>query len=197
MDAGGISAIRGKWLEELNNEVFLLETSPAVDSIQTIEIGGKFQIDLSVDFWVFYENPDSFYNGLDNEEGIKSIHFCRCSLLTIQSSSNNSAVITVKILEVVSLQELDMKFEFEKELPQPWKSFLKSSKEYVHITDYGEYSLLRINIQSDLGITMVIKRGISESRILMVNDWDFHTDAFYGTHINISNSELESYFIKK
>jgi hypothetical protein len=192
VDVKGIHAVEGKWLHESQEENHLVEQPPEINSIQTVTIGGKFRIDLNKEFWLYYVDPWSFYNGIEKREGISAIRFCRCALIVIQSSGETNATLTVQVKEVLSVEDIDLKNEFECELPEWWKNLLKDADK-GQVIDFDDYCLLFINIQSDLGLTLVIKKGIVESRILMAHDWDFHTNAFYGTNIKIKNSVWEKF----
>lgn len=176
----GVVAVRGSWRAPAD-ESLLLADSPTVGSEHWVELHGPLTVDLARVLWIYYDDPLSTLNGLDTVEGIEAARFCRCRVLQTGAAGN----VRVLVESTIAFRECLNQFAGSV-LPPTWSSFLRSSLEEVQVIALAGYDVLLLNIQSDLGLTLVVEKGPELATIVMVHDWDFYRNVFYATGIIVS-----------
>jgi hypothetical protein len=152
------------------------EFPPIVNAEGYVHLHGPLRMDLAQDFWVYYDA--AYWNGLETEEDIRSIRFYQCHHLEAITNSLHR----VQVKNVLGLEAYSM---ISSSTVNPWQGFIDDCKSsnYLQQFDFEEYALWNINIQSDLGMEVIVKKGVEEDRIVMVRDWGFHRDIYYLTNI--------------
>ena len=150
----------------------LLPQRPEIGKNYELLIQGSLEIDLSENFWAAYFNPYTTHEGIVDEIGINSLAFCLCRKTAIIEINEKSILLNVEILDILDLT-------FSDKLPKTeYKSSIQLDKEvespYFYIDNFNKFSLIIINVQSDIGWTFIISKQNFSSRIIAENFWDFH-----------------------
>jgi hypothetical protein len=96
----------------------------------------------------------------------------------------SDSTLVVRVAGTLTFEDCQQSFA-ETALPTSWASLLRSSIDELGALVFPQYDLLSVNIQSDLGLSLVIKKDSEQATIVMVNDWDFHRNVYYGTSIAV------------
>ena len=177
LDSQSIIALEAEWKSSDSNENLLSE-KPNLNSVYNILIRGPLKINLKKKFWAFYVEPLSQLNGIETEQGIDSICFCLCETVNIIDIHELTVSLKVKDIE---RRDLNQTNDLRKS-DIGWITLLEktdSSSHYYEIQNFIIYSLIDINIESDIGVTVIVKKNKSKSKIVAVNEWDFHRNLWY------------------
>ena len=187
-----IIAITAQWQAEPPAEG-LLPSPPHIKQTYTIKLSGPLKIDLNLPFWATYFDPLSEYNGIETEEGMLNMRFCLCETQQVLEQTD-----THLLLEIVVLKCQAVTTSTYRQRPEiGMMSLLESSASASpYVLNFKRYSMIDINIQSDLGLTVLIEKSNSISNIVAVNEWDFHIDAWYLYTEKLSSEKEKQYGIQ-
>ncbi len=62
--------------------------------------------------------------------------------------------------------------------------------------NFQNYSFISINVQSDLGIDLIVWKDQGISKIVAVNNWDFHLNEWNLCNIELTKEDEEKYGIQ-
>ncbi len=134
-------------------------------------------------------------NGIECEQDLKEIRFCKCSFIKLINLNETSALINVEVCEVKAIDALT-----ETHRPNiSWTTLIDNQatfNQYGSTENYESYSFLTVNIESDVGIDLVIKKESNTSYIVAINQWDFHLNEWILCRIPLSKEEELNYQIK-
>ncbi|AFM05644.1 hypothetical protein Fleli_3315 [Bernardetia litoralis DSM 6794] len=102
-------ALEAEWKRDYNIEpenINLWGEIPKIGQLHEVTIRGAIKIDLSQNFWVFYQDPVVFEEGFETKEGIESVAFCLCKKIEIVEIATKKMTLKVKILEVMTLKQM-------------------------------------------------------------------------------------------
>lgn len=188
-----IIAINTVWKSDVEGE-YLLSNQPEPNSEYEVIIHGPLKLNLRDNFWSIYRSPNATLNGFENEADVASIRFCLNSPLEIVSSDANTVNLKVKVIKLV---EMASSTSFDN--PQvSWMNLLENhsaSGNYYQIENFFRYSLININIQSDLGLVLIVEKNDNQSWIVAANEWDFHKNLWYAYSKKFSKEEEVKYGI--
>lgn len=184
---GGIIAVQCSWFEKEQKGNQLLVSSPQIGRTYTLSFKDPLKLSLKNDFWVFYVDPISQINGIETQEGLDSIRYCKCSSLTKDSEKQ----LTVAVKDVFELKDIKSLAE-ENELPDIWAS-MASSTIMLHSNrmNFGDFEILSVDLEGDAGLTLIAKHEKLICRIILINDWDFHRNVYYLTNIKLNKHSTE------
>ena len=74
---GEVTALEVTWKGNAE-DTSLWSVKPDLKAALVVLLKAPLQIDLQKSFWSIYMNPDAQLNGIESEEDIQSIRFCRC-----------------------------------------------------------------------------------------------------------------------
>jgi hypothetical protein len=187
----GIVALEGQWWEKDRPELLLGEP-PKTGELYSITLHGPLKINVGENFWVLFMEPLSVLNGLDTEEGIDSIRFCRCRKEQILSRQQATITLLVRVLEIKDLGNQPAPFP----PPPDWCSLLKNnSSPYRWVNNLTQYSMFGLNAQSDLGITIIVEKA-DAYRIVAVNEYDFHRNYWYLCRHDLTPEQQQEWGIR-
>jgi len=166
------NAIEADWVS--NDESFhLLASLPETGEKYIINLHPPLTIRTNEPFWTVYLNPISMLNGIESEQDLKDIRFCKCKTNKILKSNETSASIEIEVLETIQVDGLKNDF---KPLSQ-WLTLMEDEDSFERhgaTENFSNFSYIVINIQSDFGIDAIIKKENNKSYIVAINQWDFH-----------------------
>ncbi len=187
-----IVAIDGEW-KQIEGEY--LSDKPLDYEEYEFKIHGPLKLGLRDNFWSVFMNPDVRSNGFENEQDIRSVCFCLVKPLELMAVDDDSARLKVRVVKTVEMNSLGIT-----ENPEiSWMPLLEEhseSRKYYHVENHPVFSLIDINIESDLGLTLIVEKKDSKSRIVAVNEWDFHKDLWYYYCKDITKEEELKYGIQ-
>lgn len=193
-NADKINALEANWrsLEDLG---ILLDSHPLIGKQYVLTLYRSLKLRIDKPFWVLYQNASSSLNGIDSEDDIRDLSFCKCEFVNLLHQEEHLANIEVKVLEIKNLDSLTEPY---KPAISWWSLFedLDTFEKYGSIENFNKYSIIRINVQSDLGINLIILKEAGESRIAAVNDWDFHLNEWNLCNIKLTKEDEKMYGIQ-
>lgn len=176
-DQQSLIALNADWLEPAAR-FGLLTQKPSIDKYYHIKLQGRLKINLRNPVWILWLDPVSHVDGLETEQGIEQILFCLCDPAEIIVANAYDAVVKIKVTDIKSIYETELYVK-----PQiKWHTMLDTeatSKHHYDICNFKNYSLIRINVEGDLGMQVIIKKQNRKSRIVALNEWDFHLNVWY------------------
>ncbi|MBL3659000.1 hypothetical protein [Fulvivirga sediminis] len=189
-----VVAIESEWKSVLKGE-YLLSKKPENGEEYELIINGPLKLSFRDNFWSIYMSPNAQLNGIEDESDIASISFCLNKPLEVISLDEMTATLKIKVVEVI-----EMSRSIKTKNPDiSWMGLLKyqsESKTYYQIENYSRYSLININIQSDLGLVLIIEKDNYQSWIVAVNEWDFHKNLWYTYSKELTKEEEIRYGIQ-
>ena len=190
-----IVAVESEWKSNIAGE-YLLSKKPEKGKEYELLIHGPLKLNPRDNFWSIYMSPNAQLNGIENESDVASITFCLNKPLEIISIDANTVNLKVELIDII-----EMSNTVKRENPDmSWMSLLKDQSEsrtYYYIENFSKYSLIDINIQSDLGLTLIIEKVSSHSWIVAVNEWDFHKNLWYAYSKKLTKEEEIKYGIQQ
>lgn len=192
--ADAVVALEGEWRGKLDAET-LMDRAPEAFDDCWLNLKGPLKIDLTEPFWCVYMAPLPFWNGLETEEEVKSIRFCLCKTLGMLPPTDSELKVEVRVLEVLDL-------DHKEALSPPdfhWLEILNSQSpndRTFSATHFPSYSLLDVNVQSDLGVTAIVRKENGNAMVVAVNDWDFHRNLWYLCAETLDKEREERYGIR-
>lgn len=187
-----ITALNSEW-RRLGAEEALLDELPQIDERYDITLNGPLKMDLSQPFWLVYMNPYSTYNGLEDEEGINSFRFCLCEYQAIIARHERSLCLKVKVLDVYDLQK-HVGFMNPKGAGL-FMLLRDTDPNDRHEASFTNYYFISINIHSNLGLTVIIKKEQDKSYIIAINEWDSHKDIWHLYYEELTPDKKQEYKI--
>lgn len=188
------SAIAIDWNSSDEN-FHLLITTPKINKKYIINLHPPLTIKTNVPFWAVYMNPNSSLNGIENEKDIKDIRFCKCHIIKTLELNETSASVEIEVIEIKKIDELIHNIQPNIQ----WKTLLDDEdllNRYGWIENFKLYSYISVNIESDLGIDAIIKKENNSSRIVAINQWDFHLNEWKLCRIPLSKEDEIKYGIQ-
>ena len=189
------NAIDVEWISP-DPKFHLLTTKPIVDENYLVNLKPPLTLRTDNLFWAVYLNPNSSLNGIETEQDLKDIRFCKCQINKIIDSNDKQASIEIKVLDI---KETDGLKTHHKPNIQ-WKTLMDdrdSFNRYGSIENFKSYSYINVNIESDLGISAVVKKGENRtSQIVAINQWDFHLDEWILCKVPLNQEEEKKYGIQ-
>lgn len=189
-----IVAISGYWFTSIETRDYLFSI-PEANNKYVLSLRAPIKLKLNDVIWIYFENAQSVYNGIESVEDIQSIRFCKCRVEQLFNVSDTSVDIQVYVLDCIPLAQLKNWQACEYPFNDFIENLLIQNTERNSIQKIDQYSLLNLNIQSDLGITIILELGKEYSTILCVNEWNFHENFFYGGNFKVNTNYLEKYGI--
>lgn len=189
-----VVAINSEWKSEIEGEG-LLSNTPEKDKEYELLINGPLKLNCRDNFWSIYMSPNAQLNGIEDESDIASIRFCLNKPLEIVSLDGIAVRLKARVVEVIEMSK-----SIRTKNPNiSWMGLLKDQSErktYYHLENYSRFSLVNINIQSDLGLILIIEKVNFQSWIVAVNEWDFHKDLWYACSKRLTKEEEIKYGIQ-
>jgi hypothetical protein len=144
------NALIALWNESEENR-FLNNNRPEVGNKYNLTLYSSLKLDLNKNFWIVFQPPYLIENGIEREEDVHDILFCRCSFIKKIAQKEYRAEIQVKIDEIKNLISIT---DFFKPEITWWSLFNDHSNylKYGRTKNFNSYSIISINIQGDLGI---------------------------------------------
>lgn len=171
----------------------LLPNKPKVGKEYELTLSGPLEIDINEKFWVLYLDPYSTSEGIEDENGINSFAFCLCEKIKLIEVQERMMTLKVKIVErkelINDFVHLEKKFNSFDVLDMH-----VSSKSY-HVDNFKHYSLIIINVQSDIGWTYIIDKRNKKSVIVAENIWGIHEDIWKLLNAELTEQEEKKYGI--
>jgi len=192
-----IIAITAQWRSEQSKDGIwagLLPDKPSIGEKYELFIQNALQIDLSENFWVIYFDPYSTHEGLNSEDGIRSIQFCLCSKISVKEIGISTAKIEIEVLKTVGTQQYASLSTTTNTASIHIDEQVNSS--YYSVVNFEKYSLISINCQSDLGWNYIIGKINGQYKIIAENHWDFHQDIWKIIHEEITKEQAKKYGIQ-
>ncbi|WP_315817117.1 hypothetical protein [Paraflavitalea speifideaquila] len=166
----GPIAITGQFRDEQSkggNWGGLLPNKPEIGRLYELTLYGPLKIDLDDNFWVLYLDPYSLHEGIGGETDFEnSFAFCLCKQVEIIEVQESCIRLTISVIEIHDLQEL---------LAYPYPNYGYSSilddeaisRDHYHIENLKHYSLITINIQSDIGWNYIVAKKTTRVSLLL------------------------------
>lgn len=188
-----INAITAHWKRHENPDL-LLESRPLIDHKYLITLFSSLNLKTDQPFWVLFQNPGTVYNGIENEEDLKALCVCKCEYQQLYKLDEFNATIEINVMEIKELNALTATF---KPAMTWWSLFTdeETFKNNGRTENFNHYSFISINVQSDLGIDLIIWKENGKSSIIAANDWDFHLNEWHVCHIPLTKEQEEKYNI--
>lgn len=188
-----IVALESEWRNH-DSSLSLLTKKPDVGIISNVLLKSPLKLNLNKNFWSVFMNPNAQLNGIESENDIQSLRFCLCKPLGIINTDNSSAFIEIMVIKYV-----DLEHQLKLNNPQiGWLTLLNeasNSKTYYNVENFKNHALININIESDLGLTVIVKKENGMSKIVAVNEWDFHRNLWYLYTGELTKEQEEKYGI--
>lgn len=192
-------AIEARWIESLSDKEgskTLLREIPNIGKSYEIEISSPIKLDLDENFWVLYMNPNGILNGIENEEDVESIRFCLCRSLQILKQQDKLVELRVEVVKMEEPHKLiDYQTDRDSVLLILNEFFL--TKHYVNIENFKHYSLIEINVQSDLGWIYIINKKDNKYTIIAENKWGSHQCIWKSINLDLTESEANRYGLRR
>lgn len=169
-----IAALEAEWKIGENIEpenINLWGQMPRIGQVHEVTIRGAIKIDLSQNFWIFYQDPVVFEEGFETEEGIESVAFCLCEKVEVVQIATKEMILKVKILEIMDLEQISNLSEGVSKVAD-LKEVVASN--YADIKKIDNYILLETNYQGDVGDIFLFKKNKNKVTLLIENYWNFH-----------------------
>ena len=189
-----IQGIEVEWKSSAIDSI-LLENTPKVESEYIVRIEPPLTIYLKQFFWAIYLNPNSSLNGIENEQDLIDIRFCKCKIVEITERLENTAFLKVKIKEVLTTND----FKNHRNPKSQWLCLLNDEstfKKYGFIENFNTYSYINIEVEGDLGISAIIKKENGKSHIVAINEWDFHLNVWNLCSLPLTIEDEKKYGIQ-
>ena len=173
----------------------LLENTPHVGADYIIGLNPPLTIDLTNYLWAVYLNPSASLNGIETEQDLIDIRFCKCEIVEVTEQLERMAFLRVKVKTVLTA---DDSINYKNPTSQ-WLTLLNDEstfKKYGFIENYKMFSYINIGVEGDLGISAIIKKENEKSRIVMINEWDFHLNVWNLCSLAITKEEERIYDIR-
>ncbi len=187
-------AIEGEWREQQEHAT-LLETEPEVGKQYLFLLRPPLILDTDQPFWAVYLNPGSSLNGIETEVDLEAVRFCKCRTDHIRRVGPDSAQLGIEVLAVKRAGTLATDHRPDIQM----KSLLDEGdtfSRYGTTENFPVYAYLDVSIQSDLGISAIVKKERRTSRIVAVNQWDFHFNEWIHCSIPLSPAEEKRFGIR-
>ena len=113
------NAIEVEWIAT-NKDFYLLHLEPIIGKEYSIKLNPPLALKMNNPFWAVYQNPNSSLNGIENEQDIKDIRFCKCLTNEIIDLSDERASIKVIVLDSKKIEELNT----ERKPDIQWKTLI-------------------------------------------------------------------------
>ncbi len=188
------NAIEVEWISP-NENFHLLEIEPNRGNKYKVNLIPALTLNTINPFWAVYLNPNSALNGIENEMDLKDIRFCKCQTEKIIESNNDRALLEIKVLEVKNIDDLLT----DKTPNIQWKTLMNdegSFRRYGTTENFKSYSYIDVNIESDLGISAIVKKENNVSHLVAINQWDFHLNEWKLCRISLSKEDEKKYGIQ-
>jgi len=189
------NAIEVEWISP-KQEFHLLTTTPIVDENYLVNLTSPLTLRMDNLFWAVYLNPYSSLNGIEKEQDLKDIRFCKCQINKIIELNDQQASIEIKILDIKKTDGL--KTHHKPNIQ--WKTLMDdgdSFNRYGSTENFKSFSYIDVNVESDLGISAVVKKEENRtSQIVAINQWDFHLDEWILCKIPLNKEEEKKYGIQ-
>lgn len=187
------NAIEPQW--RLPQQEELLAERPGVGEQYWLRLFPPLYLDSTEPFWVVYLNPSTSLGGIATEQDMKDLRFCKCQVHKVVAAQQGWAIVNAEVLECLALEALPLPHEPD----IYWLSLLdgEDTFKYRATDNYASYSHIEINIQSNLGLHVVVKKEAAGSRILAVNQWGFHLNEWFLCHIPLSAAQERQYGIHR
>ena len=152
-----MTALEGEWHHI--GEERLLPEPPELEKEYEVQIGEALKAQQTL--WSVYMRPYAQLNGFESESDISSILFCQCRLTEIMDANAHKTRIKAVVVDVVGLP----KPEVENLVPLQITLLEEQaiSKRYYRVENYYNFTLIDVNIQSDLGITAIVRKQDTRS----------------------------------
>jgi hypothetical protein len=195
-DENIVIAISGQWRNEQSKGGIwtgLLADKPIEGQNYELFIQSPLKIDLKEKFWSIYFEPYTAHEGIESENGIKSMLFCLCSKTKIFDIGTTNARIEIKVIKVLNTNNLE---NIEKTNGLRSK-FLDQeiNSQYCSVQNFETYNVISANYQSDCGWTYIIEKKDGKSVIIAEKKWDFHTDIWIKCNEDLTSEQEVKYGI--
>lgn len=189
-----VVALETEWKNNDENTSFLSE-KPELHKEYNVLLKASVKIDLDNNFWSIYMHPNAQSNGIESEDDIQSIRLCLCKPIEIMYVNAATALVRIKVVKYVDLNH-DLKLNDPK---IEWLDVLDAqskSRSYYRVTNFSQYTLIDINFESDLGLTLIVYKEKSRSKIVAFNEWDFHKNLWYLCAKELTKPQEKQYGIQ-
>lgn len=188
-----VQALDPLWMDKNSNDL-LLPTIPKINNTYNLILTSSLEIDLSRQFWSIYLPPNATLNGIKNEEDIQTIHFCKVQPIGLLQKKKETAIIRIKVVDSIDVKQA---VHYKNPIIE-WIILLENNHgqiNYYDTTNFENYAIVEINIESDLGLTIIVKKEPHQCYIVAVNEWGFHRNYWYLYHRKLSPQTLKKYGI--
>lgn len=168
------------WRENLDVNYSLQEV-PIQGQTYIVVLNQPVRFHLHMKLWLFYDCPLAEYNGYEKEEEIEAARFCFGQITKIITYDHFCATVEFTVKQTLSFQEI-IETRTAKDLPESWSvfftDFIKSNNYWLE--QLGNYYVLGVSVQSDLGQICIITKSGDDYFICMLNEHCFSENATYG-----------------
>lgn len=189
-----IIALDAGWYSIEENQNLIAE-KPMLNREYELSLKGPLKIDLNNNFWSIYMNPNAYLKGFETENDILSVGFCLCKPVRVIDTNDRTALVRIKLVNKVDLNHsLDLK-PYPSRLLEELNSLSQSSR-YCKVENFRDYTLIIANMESDIGLTVIVKKENGISKIVAINEWDFHKNIWYSSTSELSKEQEEKHNIQ-
>ncbi|WP_026999997.1 hypothetical protein [Eisenibacter elegans] len=158
---------------------------PEVGKGYLLTFTAPLTLPLDQPFWALFQHRMSMSEGIETEEDLQSLCFCQCVPRRVLQQEPFEATLEVEVIALKTLQALST----PQQPPLAWWSLLTDDntfREYGHTANFQKYSLISLNLQSDLGLDLVVWKAEEPRRIVAANAWDAHLDEWVLCYLPLS-----------
>ncbi|WP_422091660.1 hypothetical protein [Tenacibaculum ovolyticum] len=173
----------------------LLQNSPVIESEYIVRLEPPLTLDLNKCFWAIYLNPNASLNGIETEQDLIDITFCKCEIIEITEQLERTAFLKIVVKSVLTVDD----FKKHRNPKSHWLTLLNDEstfKKYGFTENYSTFSYINIAVEGDLGISALIKKENGKSHIVTINEWDFHLDVWNLCSLALTKEDEEKYDIQ-